>query len=192
MCMSTDITGVILAGGRSSRFGENKALVKFQGIPLIDRVINVMSPLFSDLLIVTNTPELYAARNLPVVADTEPYQGPLGGIFTALRHTSNDRVFVVGCDMPLLQPSIINQVIQAAGDADVAIPIHDGVREYLMALYSRRLLPEMCHALREGRRSLKEFCFKIANVEWIKITGDSYANINTKEDLRRWEDTHAV
>lgn len=186
-----DVTGVILAGGRSSRFGSNKALTTFRGIPLIDRVLNVMAPLFEDLLIVTNTPEEYARLNVPLVEDIEPYQGPLGGVFSALRRAANDRVFAVACDMPLLDARVIQGIIQSAGDATAAIPVHDGIREYLMALYSRRLMPEICRALGDGRLSLKEFCFQTRGIEWIPVDGASCVDINTREELKTLEERHA-
>lgn len=182
-----DVTGVILAGGRSSRFGTNKALATFRGISLIDRVLNVMAPLFQDLLIVTNSPEEYSRLNVPLVADVEPYQGPLGGIFSALRRATNDRVFVVACDMPLLDACTIREIIRSAGDAAAAIPVHDGIREYLLALYSRHLMPEMCRALGLGRLSLKEFCFQTRGIEWIPIDGDSWTDVNSREDLAALE-----
>ncbi|MBI2082185.1 MAG: molybdenum cofactor guanylyltransferase [Deltaproteobacteria bacterium] len=186
-----DVTGVILAGGRSSRFGTNKALALFQGIPLIDRVLNVMSPLFHDLMIVTNTPEIYERLHLPLVKDFEPYLGPLGGIYTALRETRNDRIFVVGCDMPLLDPKVISGIIQKSEEADAVVPIHDGIREFLMAVYSRKLLPEICKSLGEGRLSVKELCFHIPCIEWIPVKGDSWTAINTAEELKKLEERYA-
>ena len=57
-----NVAGVILAGGRSSRYRENKALAKVHGVPLIERVLNVMRPIFSHLIIITNTPDEYSSQ----------------------------------------------------------------------------------------------------------------------------------
>ena len=167
--MTRDTTGVILAGGKSSRFGENKAFAPFQGVPVINRVIDVMKKSFSDILIVTNTPDQYGGLGLPVVKDITPDQGPLGGIVTALQHTLNDRIFVVGCDMPVLDAATIQKIIAAAGDAEAVIPTHDGIREYLMALYSRRLLPRLSSCLAEGRLALHDLFDHLTGVTWIPV-----------------------
>src|SRR3989338_7683808 len=98
----SDITGVVLAGGKSLRFGQNKAFALLQGVTLIERVLNVMKTLFDDLLIVTNNPGDYSSFDVPVVSDLEPDKGPLGGIVTALHYSERDRIFVAACDMPLL------------------------------------------------------------------------------------------
>ena len=73
------ITGVILAGGQSSRMGQNKALMSLGGKRLVDRVVAVMRTVFHNLLIVTNTPEVYADLGLPMVGDVWPEKGSLGG-----------------------------------------------------------------------------------------------------------------
>ncbi|MDO8462628.1 MAG: molybdenum cofactor guanylyltransferase, partial [Deltaproteobacteria bacterium] len=156
MSKIAEVTGIILAGGRSSRFGENKAFATFHGIPLVDRVVNLLSPLFEELLLVTNRPEEFQKLRLPILVDRVPYQGPLGGIATALEVSRNDRIFVVACDMPILRSSTIQKVVGAAGESHAVIPVHDGVREYLMGLYSRKLLPRMLENLEAGKLSVAE------------------------------------
>jgi len=183
----SDTSGAILAGGRSERFGTNKAFARFQGTPLIQRVVTVMQDLFDEITLVTHTPELYESLGVPAITDWEPHLGPLGGIFTALRNSSSEKVFVVACDMPILDPAVIREIIRTGNEADAAIPFHDGIREYLMALYSRRLLPDLCLALKNRRLSVKEFCSKVADVVWVPIGGDSWQNINTEKELRQLE-----
>lgn len=187
-----DITGVILAGGESRRFGTNKAFAPLHGVPLVEHSLEVMRKIFSEVLIVTDTSDLYSRFGVPVFQDFEPHQGPLGGIFTALHQTRNDKIFVVGCDMPLLDRETIEQILEAGRDADAAVPIHDGQKEYLMALYSRALLQSMCLALGDGKNSLKEFCCKIPNIEWVPIGGASWTDVDTPEDLEQLEKRHAL
>jgi molybdopterin-guanine dinucleotide biosynthesis protein A len=186
-----DITGVILAGGRSERFGKNKAFATFQGVPLIERALRVMTALFREVMIVTNSPAEYPPYGVLVLTDQEPHQGPLGGLVTALSASTNDAVFAVGCDMPILDPSVIAKIVEQGRGFDAAIPVHDGIREYLMALYSRRLLGRMSCCLSEGKLSLDEFCQKLSNVAWIPVDGDSWFNVNTKKDLEFLEKHHA-
>src|SRR2546430_10774198 len=86
----TKITGVIQAGGRSTRMGgEPKALLELGGKRIVERVVDALGAVLADLLVVTNTPERYAFLGLPMVADRYPDGGALGGIFTrSEEHTS--------------------------------------------------------------------------------------------------------
>lgn len=186
-----DITGAILAGGKSQRFGSNKAFARFQGVTLLDRVLGVMGAIFKDLLLVTNTLEEYSSLPVLVLEDEVPDKGPLGGIVTALKHSPADKIFVVACDMPLLDPQVIRELIAKGDGFSAAIPVHDGICEYLMALYSRRLLIPMRCCLDHDKLSLEEFCQKPADVAWIPITGNSWFNVNTKRDLESLEKDHA-
>lgn len=191
MPLVADITGVILAGGASSRFGENKALTNYLGVPIIKRVAKVMDVVFNDVLLVTNSPPAYEHLGIRMAQDGIPGMGPLGGIVTAFDNTINDRIFVVACDMPLLQAIAIEKIIAQAGSADAAIATHDGINEYLLALYSRNLLHRLRCCLGEERLSLRDFCTHLSNVAWIPVEGDAWFNVNTKKDLEFLEKNHA-
>jgi molybdopterin-guanine dinucleotide biosynthesis protein A len=191
MSKISDVTGVILAGGKSRRFGTNKAFARFQGVTLLDRVVGIMGSLFNDLFLVTNTPEEYSSLPVLILEDEVPDKGPLGGIVTALKHSPADKVFVVACDMPLLDPQAIRDLIAKGDGFSAVIPVHGGICEYLMALYSRRLLVPMRCCLDQDKLSLEEFCQKPADVVWIPITGSSWFNVNSKKDLEFLEAQHA-
>ena len=96
------ITGVVLAGGKSSRMGQNKALMSLGGKRLVDRVVEVMRSVFDDLLMVTNTPDVYADLGMPMVQDVWPEKGSLGGVYSAIYHVATPYCLVVACDMPFL------------------------------------------------------------------------------------------
>ena len=136
-----DVTGVILAGGKSSRYGTNKALAKINGIPLIENVIRVMRSLFQDLVLITNTPDEYAYLELPMYEDLIKDLGPIGGIYTALNSITNDAGFFVACDMPFLNPDLIRHLVGIRADFDVVVPEISGKMETLHALYSGRCIP---------------------------------------------------
>ena len=104
----SDITGVILAGGKSSRFGSNKALAIVDGKPLIQHVADLISSLFAECLLVTNTPAEYEFLSLPMTHDRYRDSGPLAGIHAALLKIRTPRAFVVACDMPNLSQELIN------------------------------------------------------------------------------------
>src|SRR5436309_5895826 len=101
------VTGVIQAGGKSTRMGgQPKAMMELGGRRIIDRVADVLRCVTDDLLIVTNTRELYASLALPMVPDVFPDHGSLGGIYSGLRAAPGDAAFTVACDMPFLTPEV--------------------------------------------------------------------------------------
>jgi molybdenum cofactor guanylyltransferase len=129
---------VILAGGKSLRFGRNKALVEVGGIPLIERVVEVMGSIFQTLILITNTPEEYARLGLPMHEDLIKGIGPLGGIYTAVKRMPQEAGFFVACDMPSLNPDLIRYMVQIRNDFDVVVPRIQGKVEALHALYHKR------------------------------------------------------
>lgn len=190
MKMSNDFTGVILAGGKSSRFGENKALATLKDQPLIKFPSNAIARLFDDLLLITNTPEEYRFLGWPMVSDTYKDSGPLAGIHAALKATSRPKIFVAGCDMPFLDEKLIAYLCANAADYDAVLPRTASGLEPLHAVYSKNLLPAIAEALENGQRKIHRF---LANVnvkeveegEILSVTGnlDSFRNVNTPEDL---------
>ena len=92
-------TGVVLAGGKSSRMGRDKALVQVEGITLLDRAIEQLRPHAKEVLVIGD-PARYTPIHAHVVPDDEPGNGPLGGLVTALAHARYVRVLVLACDMP--------------------------------------------------------------------------------------------
>jgi molybdopterin-guanine dinucleotide biosynthesis protein A len=135
------ITGIVLAGGKSNRYGRNKALVEMNGIRLIERVIGVMELLFEHLLIVTNTPQDYAYLKLPMVEDLIKGLGPLGGIFTGLQTISDEAGFFVACDMPFLNGELIHHMADVMEDFDAVVPKVDWKIETLHAIYTKSCIP---------------------------------------------------
>jgi molybdopterin-guanine dinucleotide biosynthesis protein A len=178
-----DITGVILAGGKSSRFGKNKAFALYQGMPFIQRILQVMQSVFADVVLVTNTPESYQSLPVKILVDQVPYQGPLGGIVTALESSPHPKIFVVACDMPLLNKKVIRDIIERGGRREAAIPVYQGQPEYLLALYSQDLRKAMVTALSNGVRSLYEFCKPFSHEIYLPLTEGASFNVNTPQDL---------
>jgi molybdenum cofactor guanylyltransferase len=135
------VTGLILAGGKSSRFGRNKALVEVGGIRLIERVIRIMRSVFQQVIIITNTPDEYAFLKLPMIEDLIKGLGPLGGLYTGLESISTETGFFVACDMPFLSEPLIRYITKFRDDFDVILPKIDWKIEALHGLYNKRCLP---------------------------------------------------
>lgn len=188
-----DITGVILAGGKSSRYGSNKALVRIEGIPLIERVTAVMQSLFEHVFLITNTPEAYAYLGFPMYEDLIKGLGPLGGIYTALTVISNGGGFFVPCDMPFLNPYLIRHMVEIRGNYDAVVPKISEKTEALHALYCKACLPAVKKLI--DRREYQIFRFfpeisvryvEEAEIREFDLQLRSFLNINRPEEAKEW------
>ena len=115
-----NVTGVILAGGQSSRMGSNKALLPFQGGRFIEAIHRQFSELFPEVLLVTNNPEQYTFLPCSKVADIYPGLGALAGLHSGLYHAANPHIFAAACDMPWLNSSLISDSLVRAEVFDLS------------------------------------------------------------------------
>lgn len=187
------MTGIVLAGGKSSRFGRNKAFIQVDGEPIIERILKVFEQLFDSSLVVTNTPLEYQYLDVEIVTDIIPGMGALGGIYTGLLSISASHAFVVACDMPFLNPDLIRFIIRQSGNFDVVVPKTPSGYENLHALYSVSCIPTIERFLSREERQIYSF-FPMVRIkellpEDIKPydpEGLSFVNINTPEDIERF------
>ena len=190
------ITGVVQAGGRSARMGgEPKALIELGGRRIVERVVAAIAPIVDDVLVVTNTPELYAFLGVPMVGDVFPEHGSLGGIYSGLLAASGDAAFTVACDMPFLRADVARLVVERAGEADVVIPRVGEQLETMHASYAKACLPHIEARLRAGRLKIVGFFEDVRVVEIpesaVRQLADPAAvfmNVNTPDELARARD----
>ncbi len=133
------LTVSIQAGGQSSRMGEDKALKTFLGRPLIQRVIERLSPIADEIIVTTNRPEAYSFLDLRLIPDLKPGRGALGGLYTAIASAMHPIVAVVACDMPFASATLIETAsrLLVEEEADVVIAKSDEGYEPLHAIYRR-------------------------------------------------------
>ncbi len=192
---SEKVTAVILAGGKSTRMKSNKALLPFSGELFIERIHRQLSAMFPEVMLVTNTPELYRFLPCRMVPDDFPGMGSLAGIHAALKHSKTEYIFVVACDMPYLNSQLIRRMILKTDGSDVVIPRTDNGFEPLHAVYGKSCLPSMEEALRNGKVKI------VACIDWDKATVvtkeeiavddpefHSFRNINTPEEYFRFRE----
>ena len=142
-----DVTAVILAGGRSSRMGRDKALLEVAGVPIFERILRVMRDSFAAILIAGDRPDL-AGPAIPCYAD--PYPGSaLGGIYTGLLEAQTDYIFVSACDMPYPDHGIIRDIVKNRGKDDVVVPRRGEYLEPLFALYGKSCLEPIRNMLED-------------------------------------------
>jgi len=186
------VTGVVQAGGKSTRMGGNpKALIELGGRSIVERVVAALTPAVDDVLVVTNTPELYAFLGLPMVADVYPDHGSLGGIYSGLR-AAGEIAFTVACDMPFLHPEVVRLVVERAGEGDVVIPRVGEQLETMHAAYSQTCLPPIEARLRAGRLKIVGFFDDVrvveiaaAEVARFRDPAIAFMNVNTPDELER-------
>jgi molybdopterin-guanine dinucleotide biosynthesis protein A len=148
------LTIVVQAGGESRRMGQDKGLLPFLGQPLIQRVIARLAPLADELIVTTNHKQAYQFLGLPLVSDTFPGRGALGGLYTALSIAGNPLVAVVACDMPFVSPALLAALrdLLSNSTADLAIPYSGDGLEPFHAIYRRQTcLPAIEAALQADR-----------------------------------------
>jgi molybdopterin-guanine dinucleotide biosynthesis protein A len=187
------VTGVVQAGGKSTRMGgAPKALVELGGRRLIERVVGVVRAVADDVLIVTNTPDLYRFLDLPMVPDVFADHGSLGGIYSGLAAASGDVAFTVACDMPFLRADVARLVIDRSAEADVVIPRADDQLQTLHAAYGKRCLAPMEARLRAGRLKIVGFFddVRVLEVPEAEVARHAdpaivFMNVNTPEELER-------
>lgn len=190
----TDISGVILAGGKSRRYGRNKALVNIDGIPLIERVVRVMQSVFQDLILITNTPDEYAYLKLPMHEDLIKGLGPLGGILTGLTAISSDAGFFVACDMPFLNRELIYYMVEKREGFDVVVPRVSEQMETLHAIYSRACLPAIRRLVNSHEYQTLRF-FPEVSVRYIEEDEirsfdpelRSFFNVNSPQEVVKYQ-----
>jgi molybdopterin-guanine dinucleotide biosynthesis protein A len=187
---ATGLAIAIMAGGKSSRMGTDKAFVPLLGKPLIEHVLAAVASLGDQLFVVTNRPDDYAYLGLPLQGDIYLDQGPLGGLHTALHQVTRPHVLIVACDMPWLSRPLLEHMVGLRGTADAVVPRWEAFPEPLHAVYSRACLPAVEGNLQAGMRKMAAFYDKIRvryvdREEIVRFdpTGRSFANINTPAEL---------
>jgi len=141
--MYNDITCIILSGGKSSRMGQNKSLMEIAGVPAIERIVNLVKPVFPKLILSTNTSEEYAFLNLEMVEDIYTHLGPASGIHAGLMASKTEKNFVISCDMQLMNDETIRFIIDYPTDAKVVIAKADGFNQQLAGVYSKDCIAEI-------------------------------------------------
>jgi molybdopterin-guanine dinucleotide biosynthesis protein A len=174
-------TAVILAGGRSTRMGEDKSLLPIDGQPLIQRLYRLLSQSCDEVLISANDPDRFAFLQAPVVPDREPGQGPLMAIASALDRAKHELCFVAACDLPGVDGARVRRLLREATGFDAVVPMTaDGHMEPLHAVYRKTFLPAAEAVLAAGRRRVKDGIDRV-HVNFVNDVAESeLRNLNTR------------
>ncbi len=193
-------SAAVLAGGKSRRMGNNKALINIGITSLVENTINKIKPFFQEIILVTNKRESFAHLEISMASDIYKNCGPLGGIHAALKTASREFVFVIACDMPFIEPKLIDY-IRKSGDqnSDIVIPRINDYSEPLHALYRRNCLPVIESCLSRGELKATSIWpylrVKFIEREEISRFADPlkvFFNINTPLDLNKAKEIQGV
>ena len=183
-----EVTGIILAGGRSSRFGSDKALFSYRGKKLVEYSIEIIKPFCGQILLSTNQPEKFGFTGLPTTEDVYPGCGPVAGIHACLEQSKTEHHLVIGCDLPWLDTRLFEFILQNSKGQQVVMPMHKGFKETMASYYHRSCSPTLAKALREKRYKifdaiapLKTFYPEIDTEEF--YSEKLFANINYRKDI---------
>lgn len=190
--MIAKMTAIILAGGKSNRFGSDKAFVKIDGIPLIKRQLNVLRGIFKKIIIVTNRPHKYGFKNIKIIQDIIKNCGPLAGIYSGLMESGSFYNFVLSCDMPFINEALIRYIIKNCDSYDVIIPKVSRKFHPLFGVYSKNCIPVIEEMIRGGRLKISNIFPRLntrfilkREIERFDKKSLSLVNINTKADLAK-------
>jgi molybdopterin-guanine dinucleotide biosynthesis protein A len=187
-------SAVILAGGKSTRLGQDKALLRVDGQTLLTRTVHTLAALSDDLVVVANYPNRYKALALPVrlVPDERPGFGSLMGIYSGLSAARQPHALVVACDMPFLNMDLLRYMLSLAHGQDVVVPRLGDFMEPLHAIYSQACLLPIARQLEQERRQIIGF-FDQVQVRYVEEDEIdrfdpqhlSFVNVNTPQDWER-------
>ncbi|WP_174734725.1 molybdenum cofactor guanylyltransferase [Mesobacillus harenae] len=147
-------SAIILAGGKSSRMGSNKALLEFNNKTNIERIKDEMSG-FAEVILVTNEPETYKFLGLKTVSDEYPGLGPLAGIHAGLMASASEINILVACDMPFVTSDLAAALVEKAGSYDAVVPVIEGRQHPLFAVYRKSIISRIEECLNNKNLRIK-------------------------------------
>ena len=162
--MITDCTALILAGGDSSRMGQDKAGLLLEGTTLLQRVMATMQDTFPEVIVSVRQPRAEVA--LPQVCDAEADGGPLAGLVAGLAQVESSWMFALACDMPFIRPAVISHMAGLRGEYQAVVPMIDGHPQPLFAFYAKQTLPVMRAALAGGEKRVRAV-LKLLDVRYV-------------------------
>lgn len=189
------ICGVILAGGKNSRYkGQNKAFLEIGQESFYSRTKNVLTAIFTNTILISNAIDSFPKDKIPKYEDIIKEIGPLGGIHSALSHTQDfDAIFIVAVDMPFLNETIIRDMVAAYSqqDVDILVPSIGNNLEPLSAIYSIKILKQLDDYINTTRNfSIRSFLKKV-NTKHFELEANAFNvrnfyNINSQSDFDKY------
>lgn len=181
------ITGIILAGGKSLRMGTDKAFLKLNEKTLLERTIELVQPICNSIIISSNNPE-HEKFGYKIIPDEIKNCGPLSGIYASLKKSETDWNFVISVDSAFVEADYIQYIISEIDDFDAVVPIHKNGKEPLIALYNKSSIVEIEKMLKSGNFKMHNLLTTIntkivESQKWVEKYPQLFRNLNRPEDL---------
>ena len=179
-----DIGVIILAGGKSSRMGEDKGLMVLFGKPMIEYIIDIVDQLSTDIVIVANNEE-YSRYDYPIYSDIYPEKGPLGGLHTGLTKSKHEINIVLSCDVPYVKTDLLQFLLSKSKNHDITIPLFEDRTHQLIGIYKKSCLATFEKSIKMDKLKISSIFTQLdVNVvdcnEFDKI---NFKNLNSKRDI---------
>ncbi|WP_430815051.1 molybdenum cofactor guanylyltransferase [Carboxylicivirga sp. RSCT41] len=179
-----NISGIILAGGLSSRMGQDKGLLEYKGRALIEYSIDALKPLCTEIIISSNNPE-YEQYGLRVIADVHEKTGPIGGLYASICEAKTDDILVCPCDMPFITPDVFRKILDEKADSVAAIIKSSSDKLYpTLGYYNKSCLPLILQQIEHQNYKL-QWLLKELKAKAISIADPKQLlNFNYPEDIQ--------
>lgn len=191
MINKNEITGVILAGGKSKRLGTDKSLIKYKGKTLIENAIDILNPICGKIVISANS-DNYLFTGCEIWKDLFAIQAPMIGIYSSLQKTETDTNIILSCDMPFITPDLLNYLLKNSFNFPLITPQHNNKIEPLCAIYKKSLIPNLKNFIEISNYRLYEFIQSV-NSNYLNVTTeddfyhpDLFFNVNSPDDLKKF------
>ncbi|WP_073200872.1 molybdenum cofactor guanylyltransferase [Gracilibacillus kekensis] len=188
-----NITGVLLTGGKSSRYKTDKAFARYYNEPFYQKAIQLIKPLTDHIYVVKRLEQQITVESakISVITDIDQYKGagPLAGIYSAMQKATSEWFLVLPVDTPLMKESILSEIIKCRSiDCEAVIPRVNDQLQPLVGLYHARAMQVIQQQLKTNKRSMHQLLAKLAvkYVDFPSEEGVFFANINTEEDYKRY------
>ena len=185
----SDVSLALLAGGLSSRMGEDKAFAPFVGGTLLEWMRDRLAPLFASTFVVAKDPSRFHSLGLPVVNDALDEGGSAVGVYTAVLASPTERVLCVACDMPFVTPRLLRVLADRSAGFDVFVPRHGEYLQPLCAVYGKGTLDAYLDFIRSGGRRIFDI-YPDLNTGFLDMDGGGcgdpdrlFVNVNTPSEL---------
>lgn len=192
--MISNVTGVLLAGGKSRRMGADKRFLAVGEETLLERSCNLLSKIFEHVCIVIAQDSQPLEAHVPVIRDLVPSCGSLGGLYTGLHQATTEHIFLAACDMPFLHPALVQHIVSQKDEMDVVLAYWDGRPQPTHAVYSQNCLPVIEELIGDEdlkiQRLIETPALRVRlitedQIRQIDPEGRSFLNVNTPFDLDR-------
>jgi molybdenum cofactor guanylyltransferase len=200
--MNSNVTAIILSGGKSLRFGEDKALLKLKNISIIESIYSLLNKIFNEIIIISNEESKYKFLTDKIYNDVFPGFGPLSGIHSGLVNSKTKKNFIISCDMPMISEELVEFLISQNSDSDIFIPTSNSNYHTLCAVYKKSCLPIAEKFLisanekiniQNGKTKIKLFdLINSVNTKFIDISEEKFFNMDLVFNMNTLDDYEYV